>query len=96
MGGKRWQLLHRLIYGSAIAGVIHYYWLVKSDIRDPVFYGVLVGILLLWRVAGWWAKRSAAPVARGPTQVRRAIVLCGIGCCSSPRSSPRQASRSTT
>src|SRR6185436_11275911 len=34
MGGKRWQLLHRLVYGSGIAGVIHYYGLVKSEIRD--------------------------------------------------------------
>ena len=50
LGGKRWQALHRSIYVCAILGVIHYYWLVKSDVRKPVFYGVLVGILLLWRV----------------------------------------------
>ena len=43
MGGKRWQLLHRLVYISGIAGVVHYYWLVKSDIRLPVMYGVFVG-----------------------------------------------------
>ena len=36
LGGRRWQKLHRLIYVSAVAGVIHYLWLVKSDIRDPV------------------------------------------------------------
>lgn len=51
LGGKRWQMLHRLIYLSAIAGVIHYYWLVKSDIRKPVFYGTLVALLLLYRLA---------------------------------------------
>ena len=34
MGGKRWQLLHRLVYFSGIAAVVHYYWLVKSDIRS--------------------------------------------------------------
>jgi sulfoxide reductase heme-binding subunit YedZ len=48
LGGKRWQLLHRLIYVSACAGVIHYYWLVKSDVRLPLLYGaVVVGLLAL-------------------------------------------------
>ena len=51
LGGKRWQMLHRLIYVSAIAGVVHYYWLVKSDIRKPVLYGTLVALLLLYRLA---------------------------------------------
>jgi len=49
LGYKRWQLLHRLIYFTAAAGVIHYYWLVKSDIRLPVMYGILLSILLLYR-----------------------------------------------
>lgn len=51
LGGKRWQRLHRLIYFSAVAGVVHYYWLVKSDIRRPAFYGALVAILLIYRAA---------------------------------------------
>lgn len=65
LGGKRWQALHRSIYAAAILGVIHYYWLVKSDVRKPVFYGVLVGILLLWRVwdAYFRGKRSAPAAA---------------------------------
>ena len=46
LGGKRWQLLHRLIYISAIAGVVHYYWLIKSAIQRPIFYGCLVALLL--------------------------------------------------
>jgi sulfoxide reductase heme-binding subunit YedZ len=50
LGGKRWQMLHRLIYLSAIAGVVHYYWLVKSDIRLPLFYAVIVALLLGFRV----------------------------------------------
>lgn len=53
LGGKRWRALHRLVYLSAIAGVVHYYWLVKSDVRWPVFYGVLVGVLLLYRLVVW-------------------------------------------
>jgi methionine sulfoxide reductase heme-binding subunit len=64
LGGKRWQMLHRAIYVSAIAGVIHYYWLVKSDVRKPVFYGALVGILLLWRLASWISKRRSQAPAR--------------------------------
>jgi sulfoxide reductase heme-binding subunit YedZ len=62
LGGKRWQMLHRAIYVTAICGVIHYYWLVKSDVRKPVFYGSLVAILLLWRFGGWLSKRRS-PVA---------------------------------
>ncbi|HZT30020.1 MAG TPA: protein-methionine-sulfoxide reductase heme-binding subunit MsrQ [Bryobacteraceae bacterium] len=53
MGGRNWQRLHRLIYFSAAAGVVHYYWLVKSDIRLPVLYGAILAVLLLLR----WANR---------------------------------------
>jgi len=43
--------------------VIHYYWLVKSDVRKPLFYGALVAILLLWRLGDWFFKRRGqAPV----------------------------------
>ena len=60
LGGRRWQKLHRLIYFAAVAGVIHYYWKVKSDVRMPLFYGALVAILLLWRLADWFFTRRAA------------------------------------
>ena len=60
LGGKRWQMLHRGIYFAAIAGVIHYYWKVKSDVRMPILYGTLVGILLLWRLGDWFFKRRSA------------------------------------
>lgn len=66
LGGKRWKRLHRAIYGSAVAGVIHYYWLVKSDVRKPLFYGALVGTLLFWRLLGWLSRRGrAAAVSAG-------------------------------
>ena len=66
LGGRRWQALHRLIYVSAAAAVVHYYWLVKSDIRLPLFYGALVAMLLLWRVIN---RRQAASRQRpGTTQ----------------------------
>ena len=57
LGGKRWQMLHRLIYVTAVLGVIHYYWLVKSNVRKPLFYGFLVAILLMWRVGTWLIGR---------------------------------------
>ena len=60
LGGKRWQQLHRAIYITAVCGVIHYYWLVKSDVRKPLFYGTLVGVLLLWRLGDWLFKRGSA------------------------------------
>ena len=70
LGGRRWQLLHRGIYFAAVCGVIHFYWLVKSDIRKPVFYGVLVAILLLWRVGDWLLKRNRqAPVKASAPRV---------------------------
>jgi methionine sulfoxide reductase heme-binding subunit len=64
LGGKRWQRLHRAIYFAAICGVIHYYWKVKSDVRMPLFYGALVGILLLWRLGDWFFKRRSAAGAK--------------------------------
>jgi methionine sulfoxide reductase heme-binding subunit len=50
LGGRRWQLLHRLTYIGAIAGVVHYLWLVKADTQRPLVYGVLLSILLGFRV----------------------------------------------
>ena len=64
LGGKRWQMLHRAIYIAAVAGVIHYYWKVKSDVRMPVFYGLLVAILLLWRLFDWYVKRRGSAGAK--------------------------------
>jgi len=64
LGGKRWQMLHRAIYISAMAGVVHYYWLVKSDVRKPLFYGALVAFLLLWRLGSWISKRRSQAPAR--------------------------------
>jgi methionine sulfoxide reductase heme-binding subunit len=72
LGGKRWRMLHRLIYITAIAGVIHYWWLVKSDIHKPLEYALLVGVLLAWRLGTWFIDRSrratsAAPRPESPT-----------------------------
>ncbi len=62
LGGKRWQALHRLIYVSGIAGIIHYLWLVKADIRKPLEYGAILMLLLLYRVVNWaWPKVRRSP-----------------------------------
>jgi len=63
LGGKRWQRLHSLIYVTAIAAVVHYYWLVKSDIRQPMLYGTLVALLLAWRVVSRAIRNGALPRA---------------------------------
>jgi methionine sulfoxide reductase heme-binding subunit len=63
---KRWKQLHRLIYLTAVAAVIHYYWLVKSDVRLPLMYAAIVAVLLGYRIIAWMRKRNAS--ARRATQ----------------------------
>jgi sulfoxide reductase heme-binding subunit YedZ len=74
--GKRWQMLHRLIYVTAILGVVHYIWLVKKDIRKPVIYAVILGILLLYRVIVWVTKqtRDRARIVQATTPINRKAV----------------------
>ncbi len=60
MGGKRWQTLHRLIYFSAAAGVVHYIWLVKADLKKPLEYAAVLAALMLYRLALWIYSRSTA------------------------------------
>jgi sulfoxide reductase heme-binding subunit YedZ len=62
LGFKRWQALHRLVYVSATAGVIHYYWLVKSDVRLPLMYAGILAVLLGYRVVARVRKKT--PVIR--------------------------------
>ncbi len=50
LGAKRWQRLHRAVYLIAILGVLHYVWLVKKDIRQPLIYAGILSFLLGWRV----------------------------------------------
>jgi sulfoxide reductase heme-binding subunit YedZ len=58
LGGKRWQALHRLIYFSAAAGVIHYIWLVKADLKKPLEYAAILTVLMLYRLIVWIGSRS--------------------------------------
>lgn len=62
LGGRRWNLLHKLVYVSAALGVLHYWWKVKLDVTDPAMYAGLVAALLaarVWRVVQARRQRSA-------------------------------------
>jgi methionine sulfoxide reductase heme-binding subunit len=63
LGGKRWQAVHRLTYVSAILGVIHYWWIVKSGVRTPINITLVLAILLLARMV-WWMRESVNRQAR--------------------------------
>jgi methionine sulfoxide reductase heme-binding subunit len=73
LGGKRWQALHRLIYLSAIAGVIHYWWLVKADIRLPLEYGVILAVLLGYRIAVWAREKFGADRSKSLRERRDSV-----------------------
>jgi methionine sulfoxide reductase heme-binding subunit len=64
LGGRRWNLLHKLVYVSAVLGVIHYWWKVKLDVTDPMIYAAIVAVLLGARVGRWFFRRQASTVAR--------------------------------
>ena len=66
LGGKRWQALHRLIYLSAAAGVIHYIWLVKADLRAPLSYAFVLLVLLGYRIIASIASRAKATAGVAP------------------------------
>ncbi len=58
--GRRWKRLHRSIYLIAILGVLHFIWLVKADLREPLIYAGLLAVLLGYRVVKWRQKRELA------------------------------------
>lgn len=57
--GKNWQRLHRLIYVAAVGGVIHFFWLVKADLRRPLIYGSVLALLLLYRITVTWQVKPS-------------------------------------
>src|SRR5215510_6675309 len=67
LGGKKWATLHRLVYVTGVAGVVHYWWLVKADIQRPMIYGAIValllGVRLYYRTRKTTARPSASPSA---------------------------------
>jgi sulfoxide reductase heme-binding subunit YedZ len=69
LGGKRWSLIHRLVYVTALLGVVHYWWKVKLDTSSPLLYAVIVGALLAFRIWRSVASRQAPSSTRTPRQV---------------------------
>jgi sulfoxide reductase heme-binding subunit YedZ len=59
LGFRRWKRLHRLSYAAAVAGVVHYIWRVKADLREPLIYAAVLALLLLIRLVPWWRARRA-------------------------------------
>ena len=54
--GKRWQRLHRLAYVAAVTAIIHFWWLVKADIREPRLWALALSVLFGFRI--WWVLRT--------------------------------------
>jgi sulfoxide reductase heme-binding subunit YedZ len=69
LGGRRWNLLHKLVYVSASLGVVHYWWKVKLDVSDPMVYAGIVAVLLGARIVRWAVRRQSAGAVR--TVIRR-------------------------
>ncbi|MDH3513279.1 MAG: protein-methionine-sulfoxide reductase heme-binding subunit MsrQ [Gammaproteobacteria bacterium] len=57
LGARRWQQLHRLVYFIGIGGVVHFLWLVKSDLREPLVYAAILALLLGFRI--WNSAHSS-------------------------------------
>lgn len=59
--GRNWARLHMLVYAVAVLAVLHFWWLVKSDVREPALYAGIAAVLLGWRVWKRWEKSRTAP-----------------------------------
>lgn len=68
--GKRWQKLHRVVYLAAGLGVLHFIWLVKSDLRDPLIFAAVFALLMALRIPAL-AGRKPGRAAKGPVATRR-------------------------
>jgi methionine sulfoxide reductase heme-binding subunit len=62
--GRRWQLLHRLVYVSAVAAAVHYLWKVKVMVGSPVYYAAVVALLLLFRLM--WRRQGRGAASQVP------------------------------
>ena len=68
LGGKRWQQLHRLVYFSAIAGVVHFWWLVKRDLTRPEIMAAILTLLLAFRIVDRFLAARVSPPVRAAQQ----------------------------
>jgi len=58
LGGKRWRAIHRLVYVVPVLAVIHFTWAQKKDIRLPLLYGLVLGVIFAVRVVQWAVDRT--------------------------------------
>jgi len=61
--GRNWVRLHKLVYAIGVLAVLHFWWLVKSDIREPALYAAILSVLLGWRAVKAWRTRRAATLS---------------------------------
>jgi sulfoxide reductase heme-binding subunit YedZ len=80
LGGKRWNRLHKLVYPIAALGVLHFFWLVKADTREPLIFGGVLAILLGYRALSGRLRQLRAQKAR----------LSGAALALEPRSTPTE------
>jgi sulfoxide reductase heme-binding subunit YedZ len=59
--GKRWQVLHRLVYVAAVLGIVHYWWIVKTGVLDPLKITIVLAVALLARPAWLWIDARRRP-----------------------------------
>jgi sulfoxide reductase heme-binding subunit YedZ len=71
LGFRRWKALHRLVYAAALGGVVHFLWRVKIDLREPLFFAIAIGLLVLLRLVPRPARRRPAPPAASPRAAAR-------------------------
>jgi methionine sulfoxide reductase heme-binding subunit len=64
--GRRWTQLHRLIYLVTLLGLWHFWWQVKKDIREPLFYALVFAALMAWRLRARFAPARAPGRSAGP------------------------------
>lgn len=69
--GKRWATLHKLVYAIGVLGVLHYLWLVKADLREPLLYAAILALLLVLRVPAVARRITSARTAKSPPAPRR-------------------------
>jgi methionine sulfoxide reductase heme-binding subunit len=77
--GRHWTRLHRLVHVALVAAVVHFLWLVKLDLREPLLYAAAAGLLLALRLV-WWLRGPSGPPPRAdggaPGSMRRSRPAC--------------------
>lgn len=64
LGGRRWRILHRSVYAVGVLGVVHYWMMVKADIREPMLYAAILAVLLGYRGAAALSRRPDGFLSR--------------------------------